>query len=78
MVLMLLWVMGVGFQNTRTVSENLNASRIMSRLHEWDSNMLSFLIVIAEHSVMVLKTPIRYPLVANSRFSSYKIFVQKQ
>ena len=51
---MLLWVMDVRFENTRTVSGNLNDSRVMSRLHQWDSNKLSFLLVIAEHSVMVL------------------------
>ena len=50
---MLLWVMSVGFKNTRTVSKQWNLSRIFSRLCESDYNMLRVSLVVAKHCVVV-------------------------
>ena len=46
--LMILWVMGVGFENTCTVSEKWNVSRFIWRLYKWDYNMLTVPLIIAE------------------------------
>ena len=38
--LMLLWVMGVGFENTCTVSGKWNVSRVVPKLYGWVCKIL--------------------------------------
>ena len=77
--------MDVEFEKTRTISDKWNVSRIISRLYEWDCNMLRIPLVIAEHGVVVATTGYQYRksqldtrVWSNFRFPFYKISVQKQ
>ena len=45
--LMLLWVMGVGFENTCTVSGKSNATRVVQRLYGWVYKILRLLLIIS-------------------------------
>ena len=50
--LILLWVMGLGFENTCTVSEKQNISRVISVLYGY--KILRLLITAVEHSIVVV------------------------
>ena len=53
--LMLLWVIGVGFDNTCTVSAKWNVYRVIPRLYGWVYKTLRlFPLVVVEHSVVVV------------------------
>ena len=52
--LILLWVMGLGFENTCTVSEKQNISRVISVLYGWVYKILRLLITAVEHSIVVV------------------------
>ena len=51
---MLLWVMGVGFYNTCTVSGKWNISRVIPRLHGWVYKTLRLPPLVVEHSLVVM------------------------
>ena len=51
---MLLWVMGVGFDNTCTVSGKWNVSRLIPRLYGWVCKTLRLSPLVVEHSVVVM------------------------
>ena len=52
--LMLLWVMGVGFENTCTVSRKWNVSRVTARLYGWLYKNLRLSPLGVEHGVVVM------------------------
>ena len=52
---MLLWVMGVRFNNTRAVSGEWNVSRVISRLYGWVYKTLRLSTLVVEHSVVVMR-----------------------
>ena len=51
---MLLWVMGVGFDNTCTVSGKWNVSRVILRLYRWVYKTLRLSPLVVDHSVVVM------------------------
>ena len=51
---MLLWVMGVGFDNTCSVSGNENVSRVIPRLQGWVYKALRLSPLVVEHGVVVV------------------------
>ena len=53
---MLLWVMGVGFENPCTVWDKWNVSVVISRINEWGYNRLRVPLIIAEHGVVIATT----------------------
>ena len=53
---MLLWVMGVGFNNTCTVSRKWNVSRVIPRLYEWVYKILRLPPLVVENSAVVMST----------------------
>ena len=53
---MLLWVMGVEFDNACTVSEKLNVSRVIPRLYGWVYKTLRLSQLLVEYSVVVMST----------------------
>ena len=52
--LMLLWIMGVGFENTCIVSRNGNVSRVIPRLCGWVYKTLRLSPLEVEHDVEVM------------------------
>ena len=52
--LMLLWVMGVRFDNTCTVSGKWNVSRVIPRLYGWVYKTLRLSTLVVEHIVLVM------------------------
>ena len=52
--LMLLWVMGAGFDNTCTGSGKWSGSRVIPRLYGWVYKTLRLSLPVIEHSVMVV------------------------
>ena len=52
--LMLLWVMGVGFENTCTVSEKCNFSRVVWRFYGWVYPISKLYLVLAGCSLVVV------------------------
>ena len=52
--LMLLWVMGVGFDNTCAVSGKWNVSRVIPRLYGWVYKTFRLSPLVVEHSFMVV------------------------
>ena len=52
--LMLLWVMGVGFDNTCAVSGKWNVSRAIPRLYGWVHQALRLSPLVVEHSVVTM------------------------
>ena len=51
---MLLWLMGVGFENTCTFSGKENVSRVIPRYYRWVYKNLCLYSLAVEHSVMVM------------------------
>ena len=52
--LMLLWVMGVGFENTYTISGKGNVSRVIPGLFGWFYQTLRLSPLVVEHTVVVM------------------------
>ena len=52
--MMLLWLMGVGFDNNCIVSEKWNVSRVTPRLYGWIYKTLGLSPLVVEHSVAVM------------------------
>ena len=51
---MLLWVMGVGFENTCTVPGKWNVFKVISRLYGWVDETLKLNPLAIEHRVVVM------------------------
>ena len=73
---MLLWIMGVGFDNTHIVSGNWNVSRVIQRLYGWIYKTLRLSPVVNIVLWLWLRDCILW--VANFRFPFYEICVQNQ
>ena len=78
--LMLLWVMGAGFDNTCAVSGKWNVSRVIPRLYRWVYKTVRLSPLVIEHDYgFPIKTITDWiPWVANFRFPFYEICVQNQ
>ena len=56
---MLLWLMGVRFDNTCAVSGEWNVSRVIPRLYGWVYNTLRLSPLVVEHSVEVMSAGLK-------------------
>ena len=73
---MLLWVMGLGFDNTCAVLGKWNISWVIPRLYGWGYKTLRLSPLVVEHSVVVMGA--RLNPMANYRFPFYEICVKNQ
>ena len=69
---MLLWVMGVGFDNTCTVSGKWNISRVIPRLYGWVYKTLRLSLLAVRHSVVVMTSGFQW---RRSQIESYQFSV---
>ena len=84
--LMLLWMMGVGFENTCAVSRKWYVSRDVPRLYEWVYIALTKthelnrwkLCSSCDSGLPLRRKPVRFPWVVSFRFMFYKINVTRQ
>ena len=75
--LMLLWVMGVGFNNTCAVSEKWNVFRVIARYFGWAYKNLRLSPLVVEKGVVVMSVRLN-PMDSQFWFPFYLICVQNQ